>query len=320
MARTSTTTTTTTNRSDNYSSWKWSIMIALNVKNKMKIVTVETRDCNVEVYYHKLKGFWDEYDALEAPYMFICICNCNNGRINGEKDQRKRLIQFLMGLDESYIRGKILLMQPLPSAAKAYIMINDGHVSARNDQLQNQLNQVLLMLQNNQGNITQALLIYVDDILLTGNDKRLLQSIKHQLDQQFSIKDLGSLQYYLGIEIIQNSKGLVMSQRKYALDLLQCADVLNHKPSTISLNPLKNLNLTDGDPLPGHSLYRKLVGKFTALPSKSLPNHEPLIANVVSASVVDRSIGTDNLHLEISGHKLAMVLRYEVLMGAAGIS
>ncbi|GJS56771.1 uncharacterized mitochondrial protein-like protein [Tanacetum coccineum] len=67
------------------------------------------------------------------------------------------------------------------------------------------------------------LLIYMDDILLTGNDKSLLQSIKQQLDQQFSIKDLGSLHYYLGIEILQNSKGLVMSKRKYALDLLQCA-------------------------------------------------------------------------------------------------
>ncbi|GJW26622.1 retrovirus-related pol polyprotein from transposon RE1 [Tanacetum coccineum] len=56
-----------------------------------------------------------------------------------------------------------------------------------------------------------ALLIYVDDILLTGNDKSLIQSIKQQLDQQFSIKDLGSLHYYLGIKILQNSKGLVMS-------------------------------------------------------------------------------------------------------------
>ncbi|GJU00633.1 uncharacterized mitochondrial protein-like protein [Tanacetum coccineum] len=110
-----------------------------------------------------------------------------------------------------------------------------------------------------------ALLIYVDDILLTGNDKSLLQAIKQQLDQQFSIKDLGSLHYYLSMEIFQNSKGLVMSQRKYALDLLQCADVLNHKPSTIPLDPLKNLNLTDGDPLPDPSLYRKLFSKLIYL-------------------------------------------------------
>ncbi|GJR25787.1 retrovirus-related pol polyprotein from transposon RE1 [Tanacetum coccineum] len=72
-----------------------------------------------------------------------------------------------------------------------------------------------------------ALLIYMDDILLTGNDKQMIQ--------------------------------------KYALDLLQCSDVLNQKPSTIPLDPLKNLNLTDGDPLPDPSLYRKLVGKLIYL-------------------------------------------------------
>ncbi|GJW59851.1 uncharacterized mitochondrial protein-like protein [Tanacetum coccineum] len=110
-----------------------------------------------------------------------------------------------------------------------------------------------------------ALLIYVDDILLSENDKSLIQAIKQQLDQQFNIKDLGSLHYYLGIEIIQNSKGLVMSQRKYALDLLQCADALNLKPFTIPLDPLKNLNLTDGEPLSDPSLYRNLVGKFIYL-------------------------------------------------------
>ncbi|GJW76323.1 uncharacterized mitochondrial protein-like protein, partial [Tanacetum coccineum] len=110
-----------------------------------------------------------------------------------------------------------------------------------------------------------ALLIYVDDILLTGSDKTMIQSIKHQLIKQSSIKDLGSLHYYLGIAILHNSKGLFTSQIKYALDLLQCADVLNHKPSTLLLDPLKNLNLTDGAILPNPSLYRKLVGKLIYL-------------------------------------------------------
>nr|GEU40228.1 cysteine-rich RLK (receptor-like protein kinase) 8 [Tanacetum cinerariifolium] len=89
------------------------------------MVQLKQVNCNIEVYYHKLKGFWDEYDALEAPYMCTCVCNGNNERINGERDQRKQLIQFLMGLDESYsnVRGQILLMQPLPSAAKAYTMV-----------------------------------------------------------------------------------------------------------------------------------------------------------------------------------------------------
>ncbi|XP_071714667.1 uncharacterized protein [Rutidosis leptorrhynchoides] len=82
-------------------------------------------DCVVEIYYQKLKGFWDELDALESPYTCTCSCTCENGKTNGERDQRKRLMQFLMGLDECYsiIRGQILLMQPLPMVAKAYSMI-----------------------------------------------------------------------------------------------------------------------------------------------------------------------------------------------------
>ncbi|GJW36765.1 cysteine-rich receptor-like protein kinase 8 [Tanacetum coccineum] len=89
------------------------------------IVQLKQENSSVELYYQKLKGIWDEFDAFEAPYLCLYVCSCANGRINGERDQRKRLIQFLMGLDECYsnIRGQILLMQPLPITAKAYTMV-----------------------------------------------------------------------------------------------------------------------------------------------------------------------------------------------------
>ena len=85
------------------------------------IINHKQGNTTTELYYHKLKGLWDELDALEAPYACLCRCDCVNGRTNGEREQRKRLIQFLMGLDESYtnVRGQILLMQPLPLVSKA---------------------------------------------------------------------------------------------------------------------------------------------------------------------------------------------------------
>nr|GEX62170.1 reverse transcriptase, RNA-dependent DNA polymerase, Gag-polypeptide of LTR copia-type [Tanacetum cinerariifolium] len=57
--------------------------------------------------------------------MCVCVCDCENKRVNEERDQRKRLIQFLMSFDECYanIRGQILLMNPMPTVAKAYSMI-----------------------------------------------------------------------------------------------------------------------------------------------------------------------------------------------------
>nr|GEV07763.1 hypothetical protein [Tanacetum cinerariifolium] len=105
------------NGSDNYGSWKRSMVIALNAKNKMKFMNIMLK--------LMLKGLWDEFDALEAPYLCTCVCDCENGKENSERDQMNRLIQFLMGLDDSFanIRGQILLMQPLPTVVKAYTMV-----------------------------------------------------------------------------------------------------------------------------------------------------------------------------------------------------
>ncbi|GKA76543.1 cysteine-rich receptor-like protein kinase 8 [Tanacetum coccineum] len=120
--------------SENYSTWKRSMMIALNARNKLKLVNGEYEEPVVNSPLRslwekandmKLKGLWDELDALEAPYACVCPCDCTNGRNNGERDQRKRLMQFLMGLDENYtnVRSRILLIQPLPLVSKAYSML-----------------------------------------------------------------------------------------------------------------------------------------------------------------------------------------------------
>lgn len=65
-----------------------------------EIVEFKKSNCTIEVYYHKLKGIWNELDAIEAPYACTCKCVCENGKENDEKEQMKRLIPFLMGLDD----------------------------------------------------------------------------------------------------------------------------------------------------------------------------------------------------------------------------
>nr|GEV24800.1 retrovirus-related Pol polyprotein from transposon TNT 1-94 [Tanacetum cinerariifolium] len=107
-----------------------------------------------------------------------------------------------------------------------------------------------------------CLLVYVDDIILTGNDNIYITLIKQHLYKEFSIKDLGSLNYYLGIEILRNQTGLIMTQRKYTLELLQSVGLLNVKPSSIPFDPLTKLNHDDGHPLDDPSQYRALVGKL----------------------------------------------------------
>nr|GEW19618.1 NIN-like protein [Tanacetum cinerariifolium] len=90
-----------------------------------EIVDLKQSNFTFGIYYHKLKGLWDKLDAIEAPCACTCKCICVNGKENYEREHKKRLVQFLMGLDECYtnIRGQILLMQPLPTAAKAYTML-----------------------------------------------------------------------------------------------------------------------------------------------------------------------------------------------------
>ena len=75
------------------------------------------------------------------------------------------------------------------------------------------------ILEKQHGKIT-ALIVYVDDMVVTGNDPDKRKALQSYLSSEFEIKDLGHLKYFLGIEVSRSDKGIFLSQRKYALDLL----------------------------------------------------------------------------------------------------
>ena len=64
------------------------------------------------------------------------------------------------------------------------------------------------------------LVVYVNDIVITGRDSKGISSLKSCLHNQFHTKDLGMLRYFMGIEVIRSKRGIFLSQRKYVLDLL----------------------------------------------------------------------------------------------------
>jgi len=91
------------------------------------------------------------------------------------------------------------------------------------------------------------LLVYVDDILLTGSNSLLLQCLIQLLSSEFKFCDLGSVHYFLGIKVQSTSMGLMLRQHKYTLDILTRASMLSCKPvdtpistskATILLDPL----------------------------------------------------------------------------------
>lgn len=104
--------------------------------------------------------------------------------------------------------------------------------------------------------------IYVDDIIITGNDLQQISFLKSHLHNTFTIKDLGVLNYFLGMEIGYEDKAVTMSQAKFTRELLEMCGISSYKP-VVTLFPFHlKLEATDGDLLTDPSHYRCLVGKL----------------------------------------------------------
>ena len=110
------------------------------------------------------------------------------------------------------------------------------------------------------------LIVYVDDIVMTGDDEAELSKLTRFLAQQFEVKDLGSLKYFLGMEVARSSKGIAISQRKYVLDLLKETGLLGCRPTSTPIDPNHKLTTTNDDEDPADKKrYQRLVGKLIYL-------------------------------------------------------
>lgn len=81
------------------------------------------------------------------------------------------------------------------------------------------------------------LLVYVGDIVLTGNNSCFLNFLIKQLSEAFGLKDLGDLHYFLGLQVTRTAKGLFLNQAKYAHDLLVKRNMLTSKPTKTAHGP-----------------------------------------------------------------------------------
>lgn len=106
------------------------------------------------------------------------------------------------------------------------------------------------------------LLVYVDDIILTGNNSCFLNVLIKQLSKAFKLKDLGDLHYFLGLQITRTTKGLFLHQAKYAHNLLVKHNMLTSKLAKTPWTPHLRLVPDEGsllaDPYPYHSLVGSL--------------------------------------------------------------
>ncbi|KAD6118667.1 hypothetical protein E3N88_09938 [Mikania micrantha] len=104
------------------------------------------------------------------------------------------------------------------------------------------------------------MLIYVDDIILTGNNDHAIDTVVHNLSREFAIQDMGALSYFLGIEITRHGLDMILSQQKYIKDLLVRAGLSAAKPVPSPMSTSANLSLGDSPPLADPVKYRQMVG------------------------------------------------------------
>ena len=123
---------------------------------------------------------------------------------------------------------------------------------------------IALFVQRSSAGVT-LILLYVDDMIITGDNSAGIHSLQHFLSQHFEMKDLGTLSYFLRLEVTLSSDGYYFSQAKYASNLLSKAGITNKKTVSIPLKYNAKLTPLDGEPISDATRYRQLVGSLIYL-------------------------------------------------------
>ena len=118
--------------------------------------------------------------------------------------------------------------------------------------------------QTSQGLIS-ILIVYVDDIIITGNNVKEIKDLEQHLTKNFDVKQLGPLKYFLGIEFARSSEGILMTQKKYILELLEETKHINCHTNETPIEANHKLAILESDLKIEISSYQKLIGKLMYL-------------------------------------------------------
>jgi hypothetical protein len=107
--------------------------------------------------------------------------------------------------------------------------------------------------------LTMFILIYVDDIIITASKPESIDDLLLSLTHDFAVKDLGNLNFFLGIEVLSNPHGIILSQHWYIIDLLHRTKMSEAKPITTPMASTTSLSAFEGELFPDVTLYRSTV-------------------------------------------------------------
>ncbi|PKU65059.1 uncharacterized protein LOC110111181 [Dendrobium catenatum] len=117
----------------------------------------------------------------------------------------------------------------------------------------------------NKSNVHIFLLIYVDDILVTGNDPAQIQLLLQDLHSHFALKQLGQISLFLGIQVTRTANGFFLNQGHYAQKLIQDAGLTDCKAAPTPITPASKHSPADSPPFRDAYLYRRLAGSLQYL-------------------------------------------------------
>ena len=121
-----------------------------------------------------------------------------------------------------------------------------------------------LFVKANEGKLA-IVLVYVDDLVITGDDEEEIPRTKENLSVRFQMKELGQLKHFLGLEIDRTQEGIFLCQQKYSKDLLKRFGMLECKPISKPMEPNAKMCAHEGKDLEDATMYRQLVGSLIYL-------------------------------------------------------
>jgi hypothetical protein len=120
-------------------------------------------------------------------------------------------------------------------------------------------------------------LIYVHDIIITSSKPKAIDGLLSHMDSAFAVKNLGDLNFFLGIKASTSSTGITLCQRQYILDILKCTNMTDAKPICSPMATTTHLSAFDGEVFDDPSLYRSTMGLSTIYPLPNQTLHSLLI-------------------------------------------
>lgn len=124
-----------------------------------------------------------------------------------------------------------------------------------------QANYTMFYKQSTERKLT-IFIIYVDDIILTRDDKEELEGLKIKLAHEFKIKDFGPQHCFLLIEVARTTKVILVTQQKYTLDLLKKTSMTNCKHVATLIELINKLGLEQNQCTSGRGRYQRLVRRL----------------------------------------------------------